>query len=407
MFRFTHSIALAAIALTSVGLVASTPAAATPTIDFSIVTNAFSKPTMEFEFQGGKYVWKQQVINTQFTASADTNDNKLVWYGPLHVETLGGVGKASFLGSVPELEKTWNQSGPIAFPVSFLNVYQGGFASYCDSHGGQQTHVSQGLMILFRVYQRYAEINWAGSILPGEVGGTDPHATRNVTMPVTVVCGPKPAKELPRPGGLISEKGDMSVKSIALNYGGFPVKTKPNPATECKQAKLTVTLQASQAGPVKFRLHKKVGNAPIQAKAVDAWAKFDGNAHFVASHHEIVSVTKTDLVQAMAEDLVNPIGLSTGWKDVTLQCSDVGGGGFAGTPGNANPDNGQLPTQPKQPKRVFDGPGSLTPGAKPTHTPLRPVIAPATPKKPTATKTAPVPGERSSLFIGTAVPRAH
>jgi hypothetical protein len=290
--------------------------------------------------------------------------------------------------------------------MSFLNVYQAGFASYCDSHGGQQTHVSQGLMILFKVWQGYAEHSWwTGQILPGEVEGNNPHATRNVNMPMTVVCGPKPAKELPRPGGLVSEKGEMKVQSIALNYGGAPT-TKPNPATVCKQAKLTVTVNANQVGHVRFRLHTKVGGNPIQAKNVDSWALFDGKGFFVASYQENVPVTTTTIVQAMAEDLVNPIGLTTGWKDVTLQCNGVGGGGFAGTPGNANPDNGNLPPKPKQPKRVFDGPGSLTPGANPTHAPFRPVIAPATPKKPATTKTAPVPGERSS-FIGIAIPRVQ
>jgi hypothetical protein len=105
----------------------------------------------------------------------------------------------------------------------------------------------------------------------------------------------------------------------------------------------------------------------------------------------------------MAEDLVNPIGLTTPWEDVTLRCEDIGGG-FAGTPGNANPDNGKLP---KPPKRVLDGPSTLTPGARPMHKATRPVIAPATPIKPAATKTAPVPGERSSRYIGNAIERAQ
>jgi hypothetical protein len=107
----------------------------------------------------------------------------------------------------------------------------------------------------------------------------------------------------------------------------------------------------------------------------------------------------------MAEDLVNPIGLTTGWKDVTLRCQDIGGG-FASTPSNANPDG--LPQKQPQPKRVFDGPANLSPGKpKPTHSTAKPVIAPATLKKPVQIKTAPAPGARSSLYIGGAIQRVQ
>jgi hypothetical protein len=190
-------------------------------------------------------------------------------------------------------------------------------------------------------------------------------------MPAVIECGPNPTS---RPGGVAQEETDFRVKSIALNYGGVPGMTKPNAATQCKQAKLTVTFQTSKAGVVDFRVHNKIGNGPTQAKNLQVYAKFDGNAHFVASHQEIVSVIKTDLVQAMAEDRVNPIGLSTGWKNVTLRCEDIGGG-FASNPSNANPDG--LPAKPKQPKRVFDGPGHVRPGKpKPRLSRFKPVIAP-------------------------------
>jgi hypothetical protein len=210
-------------------------------------------------------------------------------------------------------------------------------------------------------------------------------------MPAVIECGPNPVS---RPGGVAQEQTDFRVKSIALNYGGVPGKTKPNAATECKQARLTVTFNTSKAGVVDFRLHKKIGNGPTQSRNLQTYAKFDGNAHFVASYQEIVSVTKTDLVQAAAEDRVNPIGLTTGWKDVTLRCEDIGGG-FAGTPGNANPDG--LPQAPKQPKRVFDGPGNFSTGKpKPTHSTFKPAIAPA------LIKTAPAPQsqQRTTKHLG-------
>src|SRR5690606_26183914 len=164
--------------------------------------------------------------------------------------------------------------------------------------------------------------------------------------------------------------------------------TKPNPGTQCKRARLSVTLKTNQAGPVKLRLHTKLGNAPTQAKAIELWASHQNSGTlkglFVANHQEWITVEKTTAVQTMAEDLVNPVGLTTPWKSITLHCTGAGGGGLANTPGNANPDG--LPTKPKAPQHVFDGPGNLSTGKpKPTHSTTNPVIAPAT------VKTAPVP----------------
>lgn len=79
---------------------------------------------MEFKFDGGKYVWDQKAINTQFRPSADTYDNKLLWQGPLRIQTLGVGGSAFFNGKVPEDVRSWSQQGPVTLPVSFLSVYQ-------------------------------------------------------------------------------------------------------------------------------------------------------------------------------------------------------------------------------------------------------------------------------------------
>jgi hypothetical protein len=378
-----------AILATAAGIVSS-PAFAAPTINFSLQTNQFNKPTMEFKFQGGKYVWEQQPINTQFSASANTNNNDLIWEGLLYVVSLGVGGNASFTGKVPTGAKTWSQQGPITFPANFLNAYQSNFASFCDSNGGAKLVVKGGLSITFAVRQGFMKKHKIGDPPPPEVTEDDVgppssnFAHRTVNMPVTVVCGAKPAGAQPRPGGIAVDKGSFKVQSIALSFGGAPT-SRPNPATVCKQAKLTVRVQANQAGAVKFRLNKKIGNGPTQNKVVDAWASFDGKGFFFANYQETVTVNGTTNVQAMAEDLINPIGLTTPWKDVTLHCTGAGGGGLAGTPNTSNPDN-QLPNKPPVPKRVFDGPSGLTPGAKPTHAPAQATIVPQTKTAPAAPK---------------------
>jgi hypothetical protein len=222
----------------------------------------------------------------------------------------------------------------------------------------------------------------------GQNGNPVSHATRTVNMPMKIVCGAKPAGAQPRPGGIAIDKGSFKVQSIALSFGGAPT-SQPNPATVCKQAKLTVKVQANQAGAVRFRLNKKIGNGPTQNKVVDAWASFDGKGFFFANYQETVTVNRTTNVQAMAEDLINPIGLTTPWKDVTLHCTGAGGGGLAGTPNTSNPDN-QLPNKPPAPKRVFDGPSGLKPGAKPTGAPVQTTIAPQVKTAPAAKRLAPL-----------------
>jgi len=64
----------------------------------------------------------------------------------------------------------------------------------------------------------------------------------------------------------------------------------------------------------------------------------------------------------MAEDLTNPIGQSTGWKQVSLDCTGAGGGGFASTPNTANPDN-RAHALPSRPDRVLGSEARTQSGA--------------------------------------------
>src|SRR5690606_9915212 len=134
------------LAMSASAFALSNAALAAPTINFAIQVGQFSSPpTMEFKFKGGKYVWEQKAINTQFVGSGNTNDNDLHWASVLYVETLGVGGSASFTGQVPHGATTWNQQGPITFPVGFLSAYQDNFASFCESNGGTKQVVKQGL----------------------------------------------------------------------------------------------------------------------------------------------------------------------------------------------------------------------------------------------------------------------
>ncbi len=144
------------------------------------------------------------------------------------------------------------------------------------------------------------------------------------TVPVLVTCK---APQSQIPGGIAQDMGELRTKGIDLFLTTYAnAVTHPNPATSCKKGRILVRMETSKAGPVKFRLWTKVGNSPISAKVVDAWSAFDGNGKYLAEHTEWVPVDEPTQFQAMAEDMVNGIGLQTQWKTLMLQCTGAGGG---------------------------------------------------------------------------------
>jgi hypothetical protein len=140
------------------------------------------------------------------------------------------------------------------------------------------------------------------------------------------------------------EDKNMVTKSIELQVASpSNPTTKPNPSTVCRKGKLTVRMEANRVGPVKYRLWSKVGNNAMTSKVIDMWASevAPGNK-FVAEHSEWVSVSKTSTVKAMAEDMINSIGQSTGWKDALVRCEPAMGG-FADQPNPNNDGGGVVP----------------------------------------------------------------
>lgn len=220
---------------------------------------------------------------------------------------------------------------------------------------------------------------------PGEGGLGLPHKKQaNVSVPVK--CEGKHG----RADDVAAKEPNFGVKGIHLRFmttAGYP--TKPNPGTQCQLTQAKVRLETSKAGAVKFRLWSKVGNQPMQNQFVEAWSKFVGPGKYEATFKKNFTVDKTTPVHAMAEDLTNPIGQSTGWKEVKLDCTGAGGGGFAGTPGNSNPDG--MPkanphSNPQVPRPFVPGVAIGTKVA-----PVPPRTAPQVPQRSGQIKTAPMP----------------
>ncbi len=258
------------------------------------------------------------------------------------------------------VQRDYENQMAVTFPTSKIPVSTTGIATVpfgdqivaqCNSHltpGGANAHTfAMDMPVTFvadTLKNAFSENNpySVNPSTPAQWTDQTDHA-KTAHVLVKVKCEPFKLKR-DVDGVAAKEPATLSVGAIELFRTTYANATsQPNPGTVCKKAKWLVRLSTNKAGPVKFKLWTKIGDAPMTSKVVDAWSAFDGPGKYKAEYAEWTEVTKTGVVKAMAEDKTNPIGQSSGWKEITLHCTGAGGGGLAGTPGNANPDNGAMP----------------------------------------------------------------
>lgn len=170
------------------------------------------------------------------------------------------------------------------------------------------------------------------------------HITHHV-VPVTVRCKAHKKTPVVVGGKFKNDQGKFKVKDIKLSLSTFSgANSQPNPATTCKKGHIQVNLTATKAGATQFKLWTKKGGAPVTSKVIQAWAFHDGNGGFKAQHSEWISVDKTTIVQAKAEETISTIGKYDGWKSITLSCKGAGGhGGFKPDSNSGNPNQPEAP----------------------------------------------------------------
>ena len=155
---------------------------------------------------------------------------------------------------------------------------------------------------------------------------------RTDTLSVQVICDPvvkSPTNDLKH------DFGDFDVESVKLFLTTYQ-NTQPgsNPGTVCPALKVTSRAKANQAGPVTMRIWRQKDNGPITSEVKQAWASFDAakNGYF-ATYAKWEDVGTTSYFQyrtEIVEDSVFPP--FDGWKDITVHCTNPGGGGLAPLP---------------------------------------------------------------------------
>ena len=162
----------------------------------------------------------------------------------------------------------------------------------------------------------------------------------------------------------------MTVNSIKLTLTTYAnAYTEPNPSTRCKKARLRVTIEVNQQGPVSFKLWAQRGNGAIGSEEITRVAHHD-DGYFRAVYERWVEVDETTRVQFNARDLINDtFNKETGWKDIILHCTGVGGGGLAAPTEDRHDGLPGGRPKPRVNPAVGGGPRGLTAEPNPTHAP--------------------------------------
>ena len=155
---------------------------------------------------------------------------------------------------------------------------------------------------------------------------------RTDTFDIQVVCDPviKPSVDQ-----LATDFGEFDVENVKLFLTTYQ-SNQPgsNPGTVCPALKVTSRAQANQAGAVSMRIWRQKDDGPITSEFKQVWASYDAakNGYF-ATYEKFEEVGTTSYFQFKAEIVeTGPFGPTDGWKDITVHCTNPGGGGFTVAP---------------------------------------------------------------------------
>jgi hypothetical protein len=165
------------------------------------------------------------------------------------------------------------------------------------------------------------------------------HYTEKDSFDVPVICDPVIK---PPTNDIAHDFGEFDVSDVKLFLTTYQNQQPgSNPATVCPSLKVTSRAQANQAGPVTMRIWRQKDGGPITSDVQQAWASYDaGKNGYFATYEKWEDVGTTSYYQFRTEIVDNSVfPPSDGWKDITVHCTNPGGGGFAPEPD----DNSDLP----------------------------------------------------------------
>ncbi|MCF6098075.1 hypothetical protein [Mesorhizobium muleiense] len=166
----------------------------------------------------------------------------------------------------------------------------------------------------------------------------DSHYAEHGTFDVQIVCDPviKPPVQ-----DVANDFGEFDVDNVKLFLTTYQSnQIGSTPGTVCPSLKVTSRAQVNQAGPVSMRIWRQKNDGPITSEVQQAWASHDATKNgYFATYEKWEDVGATAYFQYKTEIVGNgPFEPFDGWKDITVNCTGAGGGGFTDAPQD-NPDN--------------------------------------------------------------------
>lgn len=214
---------------------------------------------------------------------------------------------------------------------STCNDKMSGFAVKSDKSYTHYVSISLGLDLKSGIHGEF------------EVKSFPTDYTNQYTVPVTVRCKAPRAKD-PVIG---FDPSDLKVRGVKLFLTTYSHSNhSQSPGITCPILHVTARFETNQKGLVHFDLRKVIGAGPLQTTPITIESKHQPDGKFKAEYKNKWYFNKTTYSQFQVEEKVNPIHFSSPWKDITIQCTSAGGGGFS-------VDSGPQDSQPVPAK--YDG----------------------------------------------------
>ncbi|MEP4190497.1 MAG: hypothetical protein ABJN51_05425, partial [Sneathiella sp.] len=170
--------------------------------------------------------------------------------------------------------------------------------------------------------------------------------TKRASFWIEVACEPT---EKPAPKTAVLKLDPLRVDYLKVFLSTFShAMTQPKAGVQCQKGRVLMRVRTNRLGPVKLKLESRVGNEPLTLDIYETFAKLNNDGVPEAEIKKWFTTTKTTILKARLST-IDPAGTSTEWKELPLNCSSPGGGGWAqpasdDIPGVDNTGNEATPT---------------------------------------------------------------
>ncbi|MEP3245704.1 MAG: hypothetical protein ABJN40_02775 [Sneathiella sp.] len=154
-----------------------------------------------------------------------------------------------------------------------------------------------------------------------------PTHMRTDTFKIHVVCEPTELEPVnvaePEPEPRVTEKVKLFLSTFSHAI------SKPKAGVQCKKGRVLIRAKTDKVGKVRLSLRTKLGDGPTKKEMLEVNAKLNSDGIPEAEIKKWFTTTETTILKAKVVPAINAGGNTTNWKELPLNCSAPGGGGWA------------------------------------------------------------------------------